>query len=55
MTYGVINFIYKNNKRKNCFRVCETEAEFFEWVDMEKEYNKIEFIKDNIVNCYIDF
>ena len=55
MTYGVINFIYKNNKSWNCSRVCETKKEFFEWVDMEKEYNKIEFVKDNIVNCYIDF
>ena len=55
MIYGVINFIYKNNKSWNCSRVCETEKEFFEWVDMEKEFNKIEFVKDNIVNCYIDF
>ena len=39
MQYGVINFIYKNNKSWNCSRVCETEKEFFEWVDMEKEYN----------------
>ena len=55
MFYGVVNFIYTNNKNRNCCRICETEKEFFEWVDMEKEYNKIEFLQDNIVNCIIDF
>ena len=55
MQYGVINFIYKKNSSWNCCRVCDTQEEFEEWVEMEKEYNKIEFVKDNIVNCYIDF
>ena len=55
MGYAIINFIYKNNKRKNCSKLFETEKEFYEWVDMEREFNKIEFVKDNIVNCYIDF
>ena len=55
MAYGVINFIYKYTKNWNCTRVCETENEFFTWVKHEEKYNKIEFVKDNIVNCYIDY
>lgn len=54
MTYGVINFIYKNNKSWNCSRVCETEKEFFEWVEMEKEYNEI-IVNNNIATVYINF
>lgn len=54
MQYGVINFIYKKNSSWNCCRVCDTQEEFEEWVEMEKEYNEI-IVNENIATVYINF